>query len=486
LAVGKFTWDIDIGVYELKLNNTNSSSLFRIMPRSFQAMANLTSAFIFYVPAICVCVSPLSIRMTFESLDYIKYFRKVYLLKPLEENSLIQNFSIQETFDKLKVCVIIPTYNNAATIADVLNSVRQYTTNIIVVNDGSTDATAKILQRVKNADQIISYSPNQGKGWALRNGFKRAIELGYKYAITIDSDGQHFAKDLPIFIKKLQQEGSALIMGARNMNTAENVPGKSSFGNKFSNFWYKVETGITLPDTQTGYRLYPLEPISKMKFFSKKYEFEIEVIVRLAWAGVKVVSVPIAVYYPPAEERVSHFRPFKDFSRISVVNTTLVTICFLYIWPRNFLRFFFRNKNWKQDLKGILLRPGESPVTKANSIAFGGFMGVFPIWGFQLLVGIPMAHFMRLNKTLFIIAANISIPPMIPLIVFLSYKLGKPLMGARAVDISFGKQLTLDKMWLNIEQYVYGAIVLSVITAVFLWLITFGFIKLFNNNRMAR
>ena len=402
----------------------------------------------------------------------------------MKENSPIQDLSISQAFSDLKVCVIIPTYNNAGTIAGVISSVQQYTANIIVVNDGSTDATKHLIAGITEIN-TVNYEPNRGKGWALRTGFKKAIELGYQYAITIDSDGQHFAKDLPVFIKKLQEDGPALIMGARNMSTAENVPGKSSFGNKFSNFWYKVETGINLPDTQTGYRLYPLEPISKMKFFTRKYEFEIEVIVRLAWAGVKVVSVPITVYYPPAEERVSHFRPFKDFSRISVVSTVLVTICFFYIWPRNFLRFFFRNKNWKKDLKDILLRPGESDITKANSAAFGGFMGVFPIWGFQLLAGIPLAHFMRLNKTLFIIAANISFPPMIPVIVFLSYKLGKPWMGDRAVDITFGKQLTLDKIWLNIEQYIYGALSLSVITAILFWLITFGFIKLFTKNRVS-
>lgn len=382
----------------------------------------------------------------------------------MKEQNIIIKSEITKAFDDLKICVIIPTYNNAATIALVIHSVLAYTPNVLVINDGSTDDTRKIIAEIPNI-YTVNYEPNRGKGWALCTGFKKAIELSYQYAITIDSDGQHFANDLAVFIKKLQDAGPALIMGARNMSTAENVPGKSSFGNKFSNFWYKVETGIELPDTQTGYRLYPLEPISKMRFFTKKYEFEIEVIVRLAWAGVKVVSVPITVYYPPAEERISHFRPFKDFSRISVVNTVLVLITFLYIKPRDAFRFFFKNKNWKQDFKKLLTNPNETDLTKANSVAFGGFMGIVPVWGFQLLAGIPLAHFMRLNKTLFIIAANISLPPLVPFIIFLSYKMGKPWMGERAVDISFNKQLTLQKMWLNIEQYIYGSLTLAVIVA---------------------
>ncbi len=382
---------------------------------------------------------------------------------------------ISDRFSKPGVCVIIPTYNNASSIEQVVRDVLQYTQQVIVVNDGSTDDSAAILQKFPVT--VVAYSPNKGKGFALRTGFKKAIELGYSFAITIDSDGQHFAKDLPLFLNKLEQEGPSLIMGSRNMATADNVPGKSSFGHKFSNFWFKVETGIDCPDTQTGYRLYPLGPISKMRLFTHKYELEIEVIVRLAWAGVPVTSVPITVYYPPKEERITHFRPFKDFSRISVLNTVLVLIAFIYIKPRDFFRRFTK-KNWKQQLRQLILNPNESAVTKANSMAFGAFMGIVPIWGFQLLLGIPLAHFMKLNKTLFILAANISIPPMIPLIVFLSYKMGKPWMGSRAVDISFTKQLTLKHMGQNLEQYLYGSLTLAVLAAFLFWLMTFIFLKL--------
>lgn len=392
---------------------------------------------------------------------------------------------VSRWFSHLGVCVIIPTYNNAATIAQVIADTLGYTDNIIVVNDGSTDDTERIIRGFDHLT-IESYTPNRGKGMALRTGFKKAIASGYSYAITIDSDGQHFAKDLPLFIEKLKNEGPALIMGARNMDTADNVPGKSSFGNKFSNFWYKVETGIELPDTQTGYRLYPLAPISKMRFFTRKYEFEIEVIVRLAWAGVKVSSVPITVYYPPKEERISHFRPFKDFTRISIVNTVLVTICFFYIWPRNFFRRFYKNKNWKQELKQMLLKPGESDIQKANAIAFGGFMGVVPIWGFQLLAGVFLAHLFKLNKALFVLAAHISFAPMIPVIIFLSYKMGRPFMSSRAVDISLNKQLTLSKIGQNLEQYIYGSLFLAVVVAAAFWLLTLGFLTVYKMARKTR
>jgi glycosyltransferase involved in cell wall biosynthesis len=246
--------------------------------------------------------------------------------------------SLQLIFEKNKICVLVPTYNNAATLRNVLDNLLKYTTHVLVVNDGSTDATAEILKSTPLI-KVTGYKQNQGKGFALRTGFDFARSLGYHYAITIDSDGQHYADDLGAFANALAQNDNAIIIGARNMDQSA-VPGRSSFGNKFSNFWFWVNTGIKRNDTQSGYRLYPLLTIEKIAFVTKKFEFEIEVLVRSAWAGIDVVEVPVKVYYPEKGKRVTHFRPFKDFSRISVLNTILVTIAFLYIKPRDFFRRF--------------------------------------------------------------------------------------------------------------------------------------------------
>jgi len=384
----------------------------------------------------------------------------------------------KEQFEQLQVCVIIPTYNNEHSLAAVIADVAEYTDHIIVVNDGSTDKTNSIIGSFQFV-QSISYDKNVGKGWALRKAFSHAIEKGYEYAITIDSDGQHFAKDLPVFIDKLLQEPNAIILGARNMDQ-DSVPGGSSFGNKFSNFWFKVETGISSPDTQSGFRLYPLVPIKKMNFFTRKYEFEIEVLVRAAWKGVKVLSVPVTVYYAAREERVSHFRPFKDFFRISVLNTILVLIAFFYIKPRNLLRSIFVKRNFRQTLHAHLFDRGQPDHTKAISVAFGVFMGIIPIWGFQLVAAIFLAILFKLNKGLVIIAANISIPPMIPLIVFGSYKAGAFWMGQHAMQFNFSRSISLDSIKKNLQQYIYGSITLAILAGIFFGLLTFALLKLFN------
>jgi glycosyltransferase involved in cell wall biosynthesis len=239
-------------------------------------------------------------------------------------------------FLEKKVCVLVPTYNNEKTLGKVINSLLDYTDQIIVVNDGSTDRTPELLKEYRQID-LVNYSPNKGKGNALRTGFRHAVKRGYDYAITIDSDGQHFAEDLPKFLVKLEDHPRAIIIGTRNMNQSS-VPGKSSFGHKFSNFWFWVETGLRVGDTQSGYRLYPVKLLEKTKFLTRKFEFEIEVLVASAWRGIEITEVPVRVFYAEKQNRVSHFRPFQDFTRISILNTVLVTIAILYIKPRDFLR----------------------------------------------------------------------------------------------------------------------------------------------------
>lgn len=384
----------------------------------------------------------------------------------------------QAQFELHKTCVLIPTYNNASSLAAVIDDVLNYTNNIILVNDGSTDGAQAILDRYP-ALQVVGYPKNRGKGWALRQGFAAAREAGYAYAISIDADGQHYASDLPILLEQIDQHPNAIVVGARNMEQ-ENVPGKSSFGNRFSNFWFRLYTGIKAPDTQSGYRLYPIKALENISFFTRKYEFEVEVLVRSAWHGIGVHFVPVKVYYPPPEERVSHFRPFKDFTRISILNTVLFFIAFLYIWPRNFFRALF-NKEKRAELYQKLLEPGQSPERKSASIGFGIFMGIVPIWGFQLIVGIFLAFVFRLNKALVITAANISIPPMIPLILYASFLAGAPWMGHKAKAIPLTGELTLLAVQQNLQQYIAGSITLAIVAG-----ITFGFIAYYFLKRHSK
>ena len=325
----------------------------------------------------------------------------------------------------MNYCVLIPTYNNAKTLARVIDGVLRYTSHIIIVNDGATDTTPDILARYPQLT-IIHLPKNKGKGNALRIGFDKARDLGYDYALTIDSDGQHYPDDIPVFIAAIEAENEpTLLVGSRNMSQ-DGVPKKSSFGHKFSNFWFHLETGVNLPDTQSGYRLYPLHHIPK-KYYTEKFEFEIEILVRSSWNGVQLKNVPIQVLYDP-EERVSHFRPFRDFMRISLLNSVLVLIALFYIKPRNFFRDA-KKKSLKRFIKEDILESDSSDSVKASSVALGVFFGIAPFWGFQTILTITLAVFFNLNKTLAFICSNVSIPPMIPVLIFSSLKIGTFFVG---------------------------------------------------------
>lgn len=242
---------------------------------------------------------------------------------------------------KLKTAVLIPTYNNASTLNSVISSVLNYCSDVIVVNDGSTDNTESIIAEYKGRIHAISYSPNKGKGFALRAGFAYAAKNSFDNVITIDSDGQHSAADILLFAETAQENPGALIIGSRKL-VQENMGGKSTFANRFSNFWFLVQTWKKLPDTQSGFRLYPISTMRGMRFITRRYETELEILVLSAWRRIRLIPIPISVYYAPPDEKVSHFRPFHDFFRISVLNTVLVIFSIVYGYPSMLIRKIFQ------------------------------------------------------------------------------------------------------------------------------------------------
>ncbi|MBO0591068.1 DUF2062 domain-containing protein [Cellulophaga sp. E16_2] len=382
----------------------------------------------------------------------------------------------------LNVCVLIPTYNNSLTLKRVVDGVLCYTSNIIIINDGATDATSNILEEYSNLEQI-HFTKNKGKGQALRAGFKHAKSLGYEYVITIDSDGQHFPKDIPIFIAELEQaqNKNLLLIGARNMNQ-ESVPKKSSFGNKFSNFWFWVETGIKLQDTQSGFRLYPINHFKNLKFYTTKFEFEIEVIVKAAWNDSEVKNIPIQVLYDETE-RVSHFRPFKDFTRISILNTWLVILTFLYIKPRNFYRKF-KKKGFKRFIIEDVIKNNDSPLKKASSIALGVFIGISPLWGFHTILVLSLALILKLNKTIAFTFSNVSLPPFIPFIVFGSFQMGNLLLGQNST-FNIPEIIADFEALKQLKIYIIGSFALAATVAVTLGLLSYFLFLIFKKKVIA-
>ena len=235
------------------------------------------------------------------------------------------------------ICVVIPTYNNGGTIAAVVGDVLRVCGDVIVVNDGSTDSTSDILHSIGGIT-IVEHERNRGKGYALKSGFRRARQMGFAYAITLDGDGQHYPDDIGLFLAANRRHPGALIVGSRRLDGADRSKG-SRFANSFSNFWFFVQTGRLLSDTQSGYRLYPLRKLHGLRWLTSRYEAELELLVMASWHGVDIVTIDIDVYYPPREQRVSHFRPGRDFARISVLNTVLCFLAIVYGLPLRIFRW---------------------------------------------------------------------------------------------------------------------------------------------------
>ena len=222
--------------------------------------------------------------------------------------------------------VIIPTYNNAGTLKDVLSRTLAQGLPIVVVDDGCTDGTREILSGFKDVT-VIAHPKNQGKGAALKTAFRWALEKGYSYAVTIDSDGQHYPEDIPELLKAKGER--TIVVGSR---TTRGANAGGSFANRFSNFWFTAYTGIRLTDTQTGFRLYPLRDLPSLKVVGNRYEAELSLLLFSAWKGLRLVPVQVHVNYP--KDRVTHFRPFQDFMRITLVNIIGLPLAIFYGWPR--------------------------------------------------------------------------------------------------------------------------------------------------------
>lgn len=239
-----------------------------------------------------------------------------------------------------EVCAVIPTYQNAKTLLKVVADVHRVVDTVFVVDDGSNDGTAALLDKAtgnERPEKVLTHPKNCGKGAALKTGLTYARQQGFRYAVTVDADGQHRADDIPALLKVVEEEPDALAIGSRGLQH-ENMPAKSTFANRFSNFWFALQTLQRLPDTQSGLRVYPLRRLHGLRWMSARYEAELTLLVFSAWAGVKLLPVPVSVYYPPRDQRVTHFRPGRDFTRISVLNTLLCFLMVVYGWPRIFCR----------------------------------------------------------------------------------------------------------------------------------------------------
>jgi glycosyltransferase involved in cell wall biosynthesis len=311
--------------------------------------------------------------------------------------------------------IVIPLYNHAATVRDVARRALAVHDRVLVVDDGSTDGGGYTLRGLDV--QLVRHEVNRGKGAAIMTAAREAARMGMTHIATIDADGQHDPADLPALLEALRGDPLGIVVGKRDFETA-NVPGSSRFGRKFSNFWLRLQTGRTLQDTQSGFRVYPLAVLEGLKLGESRYSFEIEVLVKAAWAGIALRDADISVYYPPAGKRVSHFDKFRDNLRLTLLNTRL-TMRSVLPWPH---RRIVRGQEGRVKVSlfhpvrsvRLLLTENASPGQLAAAGAVGVILGAAPLIACHTIAILFTAGFFRLNKVAAISASQLCMPPLVP------------------------------------------------------------------------
>ncbi len=312
-----------------------------------------------------------------------------------------------------RVLVAVPVYNHASTLRAVVLGLLERHPHVLVVDDGSDDLEPEVLAGLPV--RMVRHGRNRGKGAAVRTAALEARRQGMSHIVTIDADGQHDPADLPLFLEAVAADPLAVIVGARDFNT-ENVPGSSRFGRAFSNFWLRVQTGVILSDVQSGYRVYPLIVLENLRCTENRYSFEVEVLVRAAWAGFRLREVNIRVHYPPKGERVSHFRAFMDNARISLLNTRLTIRAIMPVPHRKFGEDEAGRVSPIHPLKSlrILLRDDATPAGLGLSAALGIFLGTLPLIGIHSIAILLAAGWLRWNKIAALAASQLCMPPLVP------------------------------------------------------------------------
>lgn len=228
-----------------------------------------------------------------------------------------------EISKKGKFAVIIPVYNHENTVVAIINETLKFNMSVIVVDDGSTDSTHANMMTLKGI-HLLRHEENRGKGAAILTGFAEAFKVA-DWAITIDADGQHNPADILQLIRAVPKDKRPVVVGTRRGMTGKNVPWTSRFGRKFSNFWVLLSGGPRMLDSQCGFRIYPLPETMNLNVVARRYQFEVEVLVKAKWNGIPVIETPISVNYAAGGRRISHFRPFVDFIRNTNTFARLIT-----------------------------------------------------------------------------------------------------------------------------------------------------------------
>ena len=399
--------------------------------------------------------------------------------------------------------VIAPTYNNDATLLDVLDRVKALRLPLIVVNDGATDRTAPLLaawldKHRDGCTHVLTHPANQGKGRALRTGFAMARQLGYTHAATIDTDGQLDPEDILALLEQSQRRPLALVLGYRDEHTPD-YPEQRKRGRRFGNLGVRMTCGRHVRDSQCGLRVYPLDLVEQTRCRAARYGFENEIITRATWAGYPIAECPVRCRYLPPEQRVTHYKTRRDTFRLLRLNLALMGRELLP-WPhrriikvapppsrQRFRRSFTDWMSWfsPRELWRQIHHDVEDRMGIAAGVTLGAFIACLPAYGYQTLLAIYMSRRLHLHPVATLLGTYLSTPPINLGIWLVSIWLGHLLTTGQSYHLGDLKPLVQNTFHLSsVElgrvalEWILGSILVGLAVAppaffATLWALTF-------------
>lgn len=211
------------------------------------------------------------------------------------------------------IAALVPAYQAGTTVGSVVAGTRAFLERVLVVDDGSADAT-EAAARAAGAE-VVRHARNAGKGAALRTGLEALARAGVRRALTLDADGQHLPGQIPVLLAASDADPEAIVVGIRR-KAGHEIRRMNRVANWLADRLLRLVARQALPDTQSGFRVYPVAATLALGARASHYDFETEVLLRAARRGMRIVGVPVDVYYPPVAERISHYRPARDTLRI--------------------------------------------------------------------------------------------------------------------------------------------------------------------------
>ncbi len=373
-----------------------------------------------------------------------------------------------------RCAVLIPVYNNEKSISRIIEQSLQFCSDVIVVDDGSTDNTNSLIAKHPEISQLVNHS-NDGKGCAIRMGFQYAFDEGFTHVITLDADGEHNPNEIPHFLESLQSNSDSILIGSEYISTDSKIASKGKkvekrIARRVGNSLMQLFTGFKLTNSHSNYRLYPLKPLEPLELKSRRFEYEQEILIESAWAGVPLKEVSIDPVSISPEEYVSHTSTVKDFFRLVRVHGRASFRHFLT--PFSSLKV--EGNTTREKIRNIIKRELTSHTTPreaSKAFSLGVFMGIFPVHGFQVVILMLLASKFKLNRPISFLGVNISIAPLLPFIIVAAVKVGDIFLPG-SVDTSGINENLIQEGGEGFIAFIVGSAILAPILAVIAYFVS--------------